>query len=677
MSLRLPLAALRESLHTEHDCAYWSLSDGPAPERTLTLAADAELVYAFALDAGVVLHATVRLPEREWLDGSGELTAWAAVGAADGPRRHVAQVRLAAAAALGLPEGAVLSARIPADATELVLGVSRGEVTDGRAVAHAEWVEPALVDDRPVDPAPPAPATPPAAGAPGARPRFSVLTPVHDPPPAMLEQTIASVRAQTWPDWELCLADDGSRDPEVRELLRRHAADDPRITLVRHEHAGGISAATNLALGQATGDYVVALDHDDTLTPEALAVVAARLRVQPDLDLVYSDEAIVEGDRVAGVYRKPGWGLEGLQCLPYAHHLGACRTALVRELGGLRSRFDGCQDYDLELRIAERTDRVAHLPQVLYRWHAHAASTAGGELAKPWAYLRQRDALAEHLARLGVDADVQFGGRTGVHRIVHRVDPTRPVTLVCAATRAEGLAEALSSWTSGPHRAWDAVIAAPAASHGQLREALRAAGIDVTRVSLVAADDETRPSAGLAAAAAGARGELLLLMPAPCIALDRDCLTRLLGYAALEGVGAAGGVVHAADGRIAEAGIALPDGLGLPRLRGLPSSQAGQLTVNVAAVDTVLATSRTAYAQTGGLDPAAGPLALVDYAWRGGERGRRAVVLGDVRVRAPAGAPLNDLAAIRRLRSQWAAAGGRDPHHHPDHRVDRADLSLA
>ena len=125
-----------------------------------------------------------------------------------------------------------------------------------------------------------------------------MLTPVHDPPLDMLEEAIASVRNQTYPHWELCLVDDGSTNPEITTALQHHAATDPRIHLTRHHTAHGIAEATNAALALATGDYIALLDHDDTLTPDALQHIADRITTDPTLDMLYSDEDVVGRRRV-------------------------------------------------------------------------------------------------------------------------------------------------------------------------------------------------------------------------------------------------------------------------------------------------------------------------------------------------------------------------------------------
>src|SRR6201999_539753 len=140
-----------------------------------------------------------------------------------------------------------------------------------------------------------------------------------------------------------------------------------------------------------------------TLTPDALQHVADTIAAQPDLDMIYSDEDIVLDGRAIWTHLKPAWSPDTLRTNGYTCHLGVYRRALVNEIGGFRSEFDGSQDVDMILRLVERTDRIAHIPEILYHWRIHPASTAGGD-AKPYAYVAARNAIAAHLERSGIEA---------------------------------------------------------------------------------------------------------------------------------------------------------------------------------------------------------------------------------------------------------------------------------
>jgi hypothetical protein len=360
----------------------------------------------------------------------------------------------------------------------------------------------------------------------------------------------------------------------------------------------------------------------------------------------------------------------------YTCHIGVYRRELAAEIGGFRSAFDGCQDYDFVLRLIERTDRIGHIPEVLYHWRAHASSAAGGSEAKPYAYAAQPRAIAGHLARTGVDADVQFGPVPGMHRVVHRVASEASVSLVMAVADERGLAETARSWTGQPHEAWDVTIAAPQAALENCLGTLVGAGVDRARISAVSADPVAGRAAWLAAAADATRGEQLLLMQDPVAGLTHDWLARLIGYAAQDQIGAVGPIVLARNGRILEAGIAVPEGIPIPLLYGFPGTQGGLVAMNVSAVSGVLATSTTAYRVLGGLDATYGDLALIEYCLRALKASHRIVTVPDVRMRATGpDRTTNDLPALWRLRAAWSQRHAGDPFYNPHYRTDRGDFA--
>jgi GT2 family glycosyltransferase len=494
----------------------------------------------------------------------------------------------------------------------------------------------------------------------------------------MLQEAIASVHNQTYPHWQLCLVDDGSTHPEIITALRHHAAADPRIHLTRHDTAGGISAATNTALHDATGDYIALLDHDDTLTPDALQHVADQITADPDLDMLYSDEDIMLDGRPIWVHLKPAWSPDTLRTNGYTCHLGVYRRELVSAIGGFRTEFNGSQDVDMILRLTERTDRIAHIPHTLYHWRAHPDSTAGGD-AKPYAYVAARNAIAAHLQRTGLEADVGYGP-PGLYRVAHRVDPSTTVDLILAVSDERGVADAAASWLAQPHPTWRVIVAAPPASLPAVTDALATAGISDQRITALPTDPATTPAGALATAAHAATAEHLLLMQSPAVGLTHDWLARLLGYSHQPGIAAAGPVLLAPDGRIDQAGIALPDGIPLYLLHGTRSSMDhffgyGTSVYNVSAVSGALVTPRATYQRLGGLDPTFGDLTLIDYCIRAIDTDQRIVIVPDARLRVTGPDPVtNDLPAIWRLRDRWTQTHPHDPYYNPNYRTDRGDF---
>jgi GT2 family glycosyltransferase len=240
------------------------------------------------------------------------------------------------------------------------------------------------------------------------RPTFSVVMPTYNTPETFLREAIESVLAQVYPYWELCIADDASTLPHVRRVLEEYAALDERIRIVYRAENGHISRASNSAIGSATGDFIALFDHDDVLMPDALYENAVLLNARPDLDMIYSDEDKVDE---AGLRReaffKPDWSPEAFLSRNYTCHLGVYRRSIIEAIGGFRPEFDGSQDYDLALRVTEQTDRIGHIPRVLYSWRMHRVSAAGNVDAKPYAALAGKRALAEALERRGVAARIE------------------------------------------------------------------------------------------------------------------------------------------------------------------------------------------------------------------------------------------------------------------------------
>jgi GT2 family glycosyltransferase len=263
------------------------------------------------------------------------------------------------------------------------------------------------------------------------RPLVSVVMPVHQTDPGMLRAAIESVRAQIYDRWQLCIADDGTTRADTSAALDELVAGDERIVLVRLDESEGIAAATNAAIAAATGAFVAFLDHDDVLTPDALAHVVTLLDADPSLDVVYTDEdKLDELGRRTAPFCKPDWSPDLLMSCNYVTHLLVVRRSLLVGLGGLRAGFDGAQDYDLLLRLADCTDRVGHVAAPVYSWRMTAGSTAADIDAKPEAHDASRRALAEALERQRIDAVVERGFDPTWHRVRRHIAHRPPVTVV-------------------------------------------------------------------------------------------------------------------------------------------------------------------------------------------------------------------------------------------------------
>ncbi len=264
------------------------------------------------------------------------------------------------------------------------------------------------------------------------QPVISVIVPIYNTPDKFLREAINSVINQIYPYWELCLADDASTAAEVKPLLDEYAAKDSRIKVAFRPENGHISAASNSALELATGEFICLLDHDDVLTPDALYEVALLLNRHPDADLIYSDEDKISFDgQLVNPYFKPEWSPESFLSRMYTCHLGTYRRSIIEDIGGWRLGYEGAQDYDLVLRFTEKTDKIYHIPKVLYRWRMHAGSAAGGTDAKPYAYKASLKALQDAIERRGEKGTVYgIPDYLGHHLVRYEITDYKKVSII-------------------------------------------------------------------------------------------------------------------------------------------------------------------------------------------------------------------------------------------------------
>jgi LmbE family N-acetylglucosaminyl deacetylase/glycosyltransferase involved in cell wall biosynthesis len=416
------------------------------------------------------------------------------------------------------------------------------------------------------------------------RPLISVVMPVFNPPLAHLREAIASVRAQVYPDWELCIADDASTDPAVWPALCALAADEPRLKLERREVNGHIAEASNTALARAGGEFVALMDHDDLLPPQALLRVAEVLAARPDAQIVYSDEDKIDDTGRSAAYFKPDWNYPLFLGQNLVSHLGVYRTALVRDVGAFRTGYDGAQDYDLALRCLERIApaQVLHIPEVLYHWRIHPGSTALAGSEKDYAAQAAGRALRGHFERRGV------------------------------AVRVEPLPCGYHDVVPYANRAMEGVTLIVVGAAGPATLPVAGAGV-VETVAAAATRDAVN------AAVAQARGRWVALWRAGLEAEGTDGLERLWRWLQMDGVGLAAGTVRDGGGRLRAGGLVL-HGQGRASVlhAGLPREHPGYmgraaLTQALSAVSLdVCMVRRDAFLAAGGLAHDPGRAAAID-----------------------------------------------------------------
>lgn len=265
------------------------------------------------------------------------------------------------------------------------------------------------------------------------QPKISIAMPVYNVEEKWLRLCIDSILNQVYTNWELCMADDASTDPNVKKILTEYQQLDERIRVVFREQNGHISEATNSALTIATGEFVALLDNDDELAINAFYEVVKVLNENPELDLIYSDEDKIDmdGNRSDPAF-KPDWSPDLLLGTNYISHLGVYRRSILEEIGGFRKGYEGSQDYDLVLRFTEKTtkERITHIPKVLYYWRMLPTSTAVDQGSKGYAFEAGLRAVQDALVRRGINGHATHGAANGLYDVYYDIESEKLVSII-------------------------------------------------------------------------------------------------------------------------------------------------------------------------------------------------------------------------------------------------------
>lgn len=261
-------------------------------------------------------------------------------------------------------------------------------------------------------------------------PKISIIIPMYNTPVNFFEELVDNLIGQTYSNWELCLAD-GS--PEENKELEKIYKKDERIKYKFIGENKGIAGNTNEALSLVTGDFVALLDHDDLLPLFSLYEIVKCINENPDVEFIYTDEDKFEklGGKRYDPYFKSDFAPDTLRANNFICHFSVFKKELMDKLGGFRSEYDGAQDYDILLRMSEETNKIVHIPKILYHWRVHALSTAkAGGTAKPYAYEAGIKAIQDHINRLGLKGTVEQGNTLGTYKINYEVIGNPKVSII-------------------------------------------------------------------------------------------------------------------------------------------------------------------------------------------------------------------------------------------------------
>ncbi len=409
-------------------------------------------------------------------------------------------------------------------------------------------------------------------------PLLSIVVPVYRPSLWFFRACVQSVTSQTYENWELCLCDDGSGDPDLAEQMREFAAADHRIKTVALEQNGGISMATNRALDEAHGEFVVLLDHDDVLDPAALAEIATVIADFEDADVIYSDEdKLDEIDRPFMPHFKPDWDPDLLLAYPYLGHVTAVRRDLILRIGGFRPEFDGSQDYDVMLRATELARRVVHIPKVLYHWRVVPGSAAGDTDAKPWAHQASRRVVEDALVRRAIKGRVEKGPFQGAYHVRREIEGKPTVAIIIPfRDQASLTVSCLASLEEDPGYSIDEVVLVDNGSAEPETRELRRRLEQRPGIRVIDYPGAFNWAAINNQAAATCHSDMLLFLNNDIEATSAGWLHALVELGQRPDVGAVGARLIYPDGKLQHAGVVLGlGGVASHIFIGMPKDQHG------------------------------------------------------------------------------------------------------
>lgn len=440
---------------------------------------------------------------------------------------------------------------------------------------------------------------------------FSIIIPTFKPDLVTFKLMLNSVLTQTYQHWQLIIVDDASNCRLLSDFLIT-LNDNPKVNIVTQRKNGHISKASNTGLEFAKGDYLLLLDQDDMLHPDALKCVAYYLEQNPNARVLYTDEDKIDakGNHHTPHF-KPAFNPDLLYSHNYMSHLGGYQRELVEKVGGFREGYEGSQDYDLLLRCLEHCnpEEVVHIPYVLYHWRAVPGSTAFAESEKGYAQDAGLRALQDHLGPKGVS--VELGKLPNTYRARWLIPAKAPLVSIIIPTRnGKALVErcVTSLYEKNDYSHFEVLLVdnqSDCSESKVLFKQLELAG----KVRLLMFDAPFNYSAINNMAAKHAKGDVLLLLNNDVEAINPDWLREMVSHAIRPDIGCVGAKLYYPDGRLQHAGVIT----GLGGVAGhshkyFPGDHPGyfkrlQIVQNLSAVTgACLAVRKSVFEQVGGLN---------------------------------------------------------------------------
>ena len=394
-------------------------------------------------------------------------------------------------------------------------------------------------------------------------PLISVLIPVYNIEKKYLSECIDSILNQSYDNFEICLVDDASTKEETKDTLKKYETKDNRIRVKYRKENGHISNATNDALKMATGEFCALVDNDDTLSPNALYEVVKVLNKDKKIDLIYSDEdKINKYGRRCFPHFKPDWSPDTILSLNYICHLAVLRRSIMNEIGGFTVGLEGAQDYDLFLRFTEKTNRIYHIPKILYHWRMIEGSTAMNIKNKDYANDKGKIVLENAMKRRNIPATVEYDKTSTYYRIKYIIEKEPKVSIIIPTKDfASTLETCLKSvYEKTTYKNYEIIVVNNNSVEEKTFKLFDKYKNKYDNFKVLDANIEFNYSKINNMAVEIAKGDYIVLLNNDTEVITPDWLTIMIGYAMQPHIGAVGAKLLYPDSTVQHAGVIL--GLG-------------------------------------------------------------------------------------------------------------------
>lgn len=443
-------------------------------------------------------------------------------------------------------------------------------------------------------------------------PKISVIVPIHDAPEKSLLDTINSVLGQSYPNWELCMADSDGGYSKTKETIDLIAGKDERIKVKRLETGEGTAENANEALSMAAGEFIALLDHGDSLAPFALFEVIKAINENPGADFIYSDEDKISHDtgRRFGPHFKPGWSPDTLRSYNYICHLFVFKKELLDKIGFFREGFEGSEEYDLILRASEKAERIVHIPKVLYHHRSSSSTGACNQLLETNELKSAKLALEEHIARIGLKGKVENGIFPGSFRINYLTEKKPKVSIIIPnKDHVPDLRRCINSILDKSTYSHYEIIILENNSTKKRTFNYYDKILKLKNVNIITWNHPFNYYSANNFAAKHASGEILLFLNNDTEVINPDWMERLLEHAVREEIGAVGAKLLYPNDTVQHGGVILKiGGIAAHAHRQFPKDSPGYMgrlmvVQNLSAVTAAcLMTRKKVFEEVGGFD---------------------------------------------------------------------------